>query len=370
MNQTAIAVQDQKAIETADEMKFRQMCGKLKHMISNGRKLSDPEVYALAQFSTAEKLDPFNKECWYIPGVGPSIGIRGIRKKAQEALNRIAPGHYFKVVFYDVTKEYQANDPKIGYAFRAVLKDTLSSSKYLSLKAQYLKDGLEKDEIVEVLGEKPEWEAVGFWNKGEANDKKDKFFLPEERAKKRAEALVISKRFNIPYDAGQVENVDQEISVREISSHQLENGVVEGEFNNGEIQETTYIRTEIDSQYDTDYKSPDQVKLFILGIAEDLKAAGDVKPVTNGQKGVIRAALQLITAPGDTEMKRHQLLKFIFDVSSSRDLTDAQWRALGRYLVIEKIDTGEYKPKDPIIEREIRNILAYVDSNEKQPAMF
>ncbi len=352
MNDTAVAVQKTKAL--VDPV-TREMFERLKLMITNGKKLSNDEAAALAQFAVQENLSPFNHECWYIPAVGPAIGIQGLRKKAQE---KLSPGHYFKVVFYDVTEEYNKNDPTIGYAFRAVLKDTETSAKYLSMKVEYLNSGVKEDEIVDVLGDKPEWEAVGFWSLKERNDLKDKFFLPEERAKKRAEALVIKKRFNLSYDRVSEES-NPDVSVEQ--PVQLEGGVVEGSFDEG---------PEIDDQFDTDFKSPAQVRLYVQGITEDLKSTGDVKPVTDGQKGVILSALQYATAPGDTTIKRHIFTKFIFDVSSSKELTDEQWRALAKYMDIENIDTGEYRPKDPITIKEINNLIAFAETNEKQPELL
>jgi hypothetical protein len=54
--------------------------------------------------------------------------------------------------------------------------------------------------LVDVLGPIPQWKAIGFYRSSEKNDTRDRFFSPQERAQKRAEALAIKKAFpNLRY---------------------------------------------------------------------------------------------------------------------------------------------------------------------------
>jgi hypothetical protein len=63
-------------------------------------------------------------------------------------------------------------------------------------------------------------------------------------------------------------------------------------------------------------------------------------------------------------------MKYVFGVSSSKDLTDAQWRALWKYLQPTKQSGGEYTPADPLISKEVNNLIASLDSNKAQQNLF
>lgn len=348
-NDSSLTVAEAKVIE---DPRIREMYDRLKLMITNGRKLSDAQAAALAQFAAQENLDPFNQECWYIDGVGPAIGIKGLRRKAQENLESEDPknGHYFDVKFIDVTSEYLIDEPNLGYAFRAVLRDSRTSSKYLAMMAEYKAKGLTKEEIIGVIGNPPTWDGVGFWLKTEKNPNKDRLYRQDERAKKRAEALAIKKRFNLNYD-NVVEIINSGNHIETLSD-----------------METSAI-IEAPAKSASGLRSPEEVRFEILGNAEDMRAKDIQKPVSQGDKGIVLSCLAGITAPGDTNMHRHIILKYIFGVTSSKDLDDAQWRGLGKYLDIEKISTGEYMPKDPQKTREISNLLAFATASADQEAL-
>jgi len=244
-NQNALATQNNQDVAAKNDPEVRSIAGRLRYMITDGAKLSDQEIWSLAVYSKITGLDPFKKECWYIPGKGPCPGIRGYRKEAQKKLESEEPGagHYYNVEWVDVTAEYKETDPTIGYAFEATLRDSRTASKYLALKAKYRKDGLTDEEIIDALGNPPAIKAVGFWATGEKNFHKDKHFLPEERAQKRAEALVLSKRFNLNLEtlAEGIEDM-QDINVVE-NSGEIESG--DAEFN--DTPENT--ETSIDGEF-------------------------------------------------------------------------------------------------------------------------
>src|SRR3972149_4597944 len=71
---------------------LHRMMERLKLMISNGKKLSDAEAAALAQFAVTEGLDPFSGECYLLKNEnkneisGRMVGVRGLRRKARERL--------------------------------------------------------------------------------------------------------------------------------------------------------------------------------------------------------------------------------------------------------------------------------------------
>ena len=364
-NNNALTYKDQQ--KALQDPKIAATANQIKHLIVNGRKLSNDEAIALAIFSVKENLDAQAQECWYIPGSGPMPGIKGLRRKAQEQLALEEPGtyNYFHVDYFDITEQYRRehDDPNIGYAFRAVLKDSHTGIKYLEAKTKFKREGLTTEEIVDALGNPPSWEYIGTWSKLEKNVNKDKLYPPIQRAQKRAEAGAIRLRFNlnymIPEDIGGAGFDSMQISQDSFD----EIGAGTGEESGGQQQgEPPYI----DPQFDANYKNPEQVRLEILGNVEDIRALGDKGPVSRDNKGAVLSCLQSITEPGDTNMHRHIILKYIFGVSSSKDLDDAQWRGLGKYLEMSKLTTGEWVTLNPVVQQEIRNLLAVACMGEGQ----
>ena len=70
-----------------DKQQLAEVNNRIKVMLPGGAKLSNDERFALAQIAVVHGLDPFNGEVWYIPGRGPMIGIKGLRKKAREQVH-------------------------------------------------------------------------------------------------------------------------------------------------------------------------------------------------------------------------------------------------------------------------------------------
>ena len=320
----------------------RGMFEKLQLMVTNGKKLSQDEAVALAQFSVAEGLDPFNQECFYIPKVGPVIGIKGLRKKAEQQIKTIGPKEYYNITFKDISKDAQSilKDPEIQFAFIAVLKDTVTFGKYISLEIEARAGNIPADRIQEIIGDVPSWEAIGFWKVTEGNQYKDQYFHPIERAKKRAEALVLRKRFNI--NANYADNVDGEmIIIPEEQPEQIEAEVVEPQENT--LRTTGEIKRVIAN--------------LCLAIEKHAKENGGSEINKSNRKGVM-ACLNSVLSPGEVDMKRHILLKALFGKTSSKDLNDLQWAALNRYMQPKKLDSGEWGCTDQIVEKEISNIVA------------
>lgn len=202
MNKGLVKAEESKVLSREGDMYSR-----LKYMIRNGKKLNNDECAALAQFAVVEGLNPFAQECWYIPRVGPTIGILGLRKKATQALGN---GYTWNVLFKDVTDDYRnTEDQTVKWAFEATLRDTKSMKDYMEVyeKAKGLFETAE--EIIAAVGRPPIWQAVGVFLEAQADQYKDKFFTQKERAKKRAEALVIKKRFSLSYDYGEADYVQE-----------------------------------------------------------------------------------------------------------------------------------------------------------------
>ena len=104
---------DEKAVvkheETAAVVSPRKaLADKLRFMVVGGKKLTDEEIKALAQFAVVQDLNPFNQECYYLPRYGPYAGIVGIRKLALRQLRQLGQNESYSIKFIDVTKDLQA----------------------------------------------------------------------------------------------------------------------------------------------------------------------------------------------------------------------------------------------------------------------
>jgi hypothetical protein len=203
-----------KAIVSPTVTKARELAQRIKYMIVNGNRLADAEVFALAQYSAANDLNPFAGECYYLPGTGPCPGIVGWRKKAQEQLNFEAAAQN-ETGAHMWTDDRPANigearfDPKAGdIAVVVTLHDFLSNKRWRQayfttlreLKALGYEQEEAKTEAKLMVGPEPVWTGIGVVFAGETFGKSEKFDR-YERAKKRAEKVALRKRFprvNLP----------------------------------------------------------------------------------------------------------------------------------------------------------------------------
>ena len=188
----------------ADRALVSEIAARLKLMISNGKKLTNDEALALAQYSVATDLNPFLGECYYLPGMGPGPGIAGWRKKAQERLDeecKLAnePSSRFWVDYEETNGELEKKDGDI--AVKVVLHDSLTKTAWEQSKlSHFIKSvsaGLNKDDAWDIAerlaGSEPTWSGIGIVYKAE-NFGPDKFNR-YERACKRGEKTALRKRF-------------------------------------------------------------------------------------------------------------------------------------------------------------------------------
>jgi hypothetical protein len=208
---------DQKAIETvkekpANEIQLiaRDLAQRLKYMIVNGNKLSDNEVYSLAQYAAANGLNPFAGECYYLPGTGPCPGVAGWRTKAQDQLDYEAKlagqaGGNMWCDYYHADPLDCVFDPAKDIAYKVVLHDSVSLRRWRDLVTEtavvYMKAGAPffdaHDKARELIGDEPvtvSWGVVYGGERFAAEGKTEKFDR-HERAKKRGEKLCLRKRF-------------------------------------------------------------------------------------------------------------------------------------------------------------------------------
>ncbi|MFA5208315.1 MAG: hypothetical protein WC428_06760 [Candidatus Paceibacterota bacterium] len=188
----------------------REIAQRLKYMIVNGNKLSDNEVYSLAQYSAANGLNPFAGECYYLPGVGPCPGVAGWRTKAQDQLDFEAKlanqaGGNMWCEYFHADPADCVFDPEKDIAYKVVLHDSVSRKRWTDSIKEIALDFVNAgvpffdafDKSKELIGAEPvtvSWGVV-YGSENFAREGKTEKFDRHERAKKRGEKLCLRKRF-------------------------------------------------------------------------------------------------------------------------------------------------------------------------------
>ncbi|MCK9599032.1 MAG: recombinase RecT [Sphaerochaeta sp.] len=199
--------------------KARGFVKRLRFMIVNGKRLTDNEIWALAQYAAATGLDPFSQECYYIPEVGPAPGIKGWRRKAEEQLEYEATlafqqdkhftGFNYWLESRPATRQEANFEEGVDIAIYVTLRDNLSNhiwrKSILDTAKELAGIGVKEayEEAKKLVGPEPVWTGIGivFGDEIFSRNGKPEKFTREERAAKRAEKLAIQKRFpriNLP----------------------------------------------------------------------------------------------------------------------------------------------------------------------------
>lgn len=186
---------------------------KIKMLLPYGAKLTDENALALAAYSRLHGLDPFNGECYFLvrekfddrgvlikrEELGVYPGIRGKRKVAKQQLSAFDPQATYKIDYLIVGPDavgLKSAAGEIALVVEAQLRDTVSTSAYLSefYKLQGLK--ADPDLIRAVLGKPPVWTGFGVVKTSELRYIK---LSPMVLAKKRAESDATNQRFDLPF---------------------------------------------------------------------------------------------------------------------------------------------------------------------------
>lgn len=368
-----------KALVTASEQRIttvaHDLASRLRYMVQNGRKLDDQEVYALAQYCAMTDLNPFAAEAYYIPGVGPTPGVAGWRKKANEQLLDEArranePGAHFWVEFIPCESGEAMFDVSKGdVAYKAVLRDWLSNKRWRTAyfdAVRFLREVGDSDPLTNAYrfsGPEPVWEGVGVVYADEvfSREGKREKFDRHERAKKRAEKIAIRKRFqaiHLPEPEGaDVDYVEGELSE---PRERLGEGKIMENLGFGEEQpqeqkhadaneNVAYVPLTTDLRY-----SPEQLMQRIKEIA-----AQSVNQSTSSEKrGLVVHCLEgALSFTTDPEASRKFLTKQLTGYSSTRDMPDSYVLALYRWLNPHKDSGGDWVA-DEMAQREASAALS------------
>jgi hypothetical protein len=137
---------------------IQRLARRIKMGVPNGDKLSNDEALTLAQIGLAHKLDIFTGEAWYIPGKGPMIGIRGLRKAARNQSN-----YWPEFILLDEPAKKQLGIPPAAVAYRCLVFRTdmilQSATVIKAMREAGMKDAVER------YAYKPT-EGVGYWTPG------------------------------------------------------------------------------------------------------------------------------------------------------------------------------------------------------------
>ena len=198
----AITVKPDADIAYGNREEISALAKRIKTMLPGGDKLSETDALALAQFATVTRLNPFIGECWYIPGKGPMIGIKGARRMENES-TKDKDGYSWLQFDLISPEEAGAPDPsKVFRAYRCTVNDSTATNQYLAIfktALEMLMAAGSKDayaDAKELCGPRPTWVGYGFSLVGEPSR-----MNLDMAARKRAEADALKKRILIPFGA-------------------------------------------------------------------------------------------------------------------------------------------------------------------------
>ena len=176
----------------------RELADRIRLGVPGGRKLEQNEALVLAQIAIAHSLDPFTGEIWYIPGTGPMVGIKGLRKTAQKEARK--NGGTYWTEFRRITDPDELdslNIPAGALAFECRLLDSQTIRAYAETVKALREAGFSHDESTALAGIRPSTIGYGYLKSGEPTK-----MPPVQCATKRAEADAIKRRFHIPFSFG------------------------------------------------------------------------------------------------------------------------------------------------------------------------
>lgn len=114
------------------ENEIANIARKLMKLTPGGRRLNKDEATDLAVYAFMTDLNPFNKECYYMPGVGPTPGIAGYERKVLEYLASQGDPHPRIWPAYEPASTGEADfDPEQGdIAYKVKLYNSTDRQKW------------------------------------------------------------------------------------------------------------------------------------------------------------------------------------------------------------------------------------------------
>jgi hypothetical protein len=349
----------------------RDLAQRLKYMIVNGNKLSDNEVYSLAQYAAANGLNPFAGECYYLPGIGPCPGVAGWRSKAQNQLDFEAKeaglsGGNIWYEYFHAKAEDCAYNPEKDIVYKVVQHDTVSFKRWrdsiMQTSDEFMKMGAgfseSYDKAREITGPEPvtvSWGGV-FASEHFGNVEK---YDRHERAKKRGEKLCLRKRFpriNLPEPEKYERVIDDEdfrvVMIEEPNKdfHPLDS---EGEkkciASLGFRNDMGDLETKEEKAVDETLPTPAQADRpyspeALIERLQVMEGSFLGKTCTEGDRTSVR--LNLTTMAGGIEEQYRDLLMYLVGFQHLNEVPDGTILALKKWIHVTKQDDGTWIPDD------------------------
>lgn len=176
-----------------DRADVKELAARIKLAVPGGRKLNDEEALSLAQTAQALDLNPLNGEVWMIPSSGPMVGIKGLRRAAQQQAAREGGTFWTEMrQIIDPAELKRLGIPESAICFECRLMDSATIRGYADSIAALTKAGIPFDQAQQIIGQRPTTLGYGFWTPDEPTKMK-----PVQAAMKRAEADAIKRRYSI-----------------------------------------------------------------------------------------------------------------------------------------------------------------------------
>lgn len=286
---------------------------------------SDQEYVALATMALAHNLDPFNGECWIIPGKGVMAGIKGLRKAADSQL----PSTAFRNPQLRLLQHSEYNDYAIPDSCEIAAICELTRSDATQNWLGQLKDmtalGMPYEEALTHLGKRPVWIGIGIVKKTDQS-KMDRIQL----AFKRAESDAMKKAFNLPFNIDLArENGDMYPVDGEYTDESAATATETGEQPEGETQQT------LTRPYDADTVR----RAIQLRVS---KSVGADKNASDKQQQYVASLLTKAFSDSATADKdRHAVQQWITGKASVKLFSAAGAKAFIDWLADETGDLGQ-----------------------------
>jgi len=188
---------------------LEEMARKLLKLTPNGKRLDISQATDLAVFSLINQLNPFEGESYFMDKVGPTAGIAGYRRKANEYLiERYGNDASYSLEYQPATTAEADFAPDKGdIAWKVILHDTHMERNWQrqvienmrGLKEAGMTGKEQYDAAVALAGPRPCVEAVGVVHANEkfTYDGGVEKWDRNERAKKRGEKQVLRRAYPV-----------------------------------------------------------------------------------------------------------------------------------------------------------------------------
>lgn len=385
---------------------------------AGGAVLSPLQASQIALITLTTDLSPFLGEV-YPTDKGIMIGVVAYERKAQEYLDAFHPGVKYHVAYRPATPgqdgDFQPERGDVAYVARLTRDDwdrewqNKLSEQLSLLRAAGITGREAYDLALNEIGPKPFVEAVGIvdgrekfsgmYKQGEyAGEAMPEAFDRHERAKKRARKNVIKHTFprlSIP-DPMKILADDQAVRLVERATNAIEPpapkpqipaGMTDKEYENTLMHQLGYasppsnpaiiqgsarpapepngetLSEETERPYSAAY-----ARRKLQDFARSYEARGEGLS-EDRFRSVVRTNLEACFADRDAEKKRKTVLDYVFNVTSTKDLTPAQVKALHKWLDAKPDSGGAWMP-NPDSTTEARALYEAALIAQGQTQMF